>query len=468
MIKITVSHLGLIDQADIELADLTIICGENNTGKTYITYLIYCLLTMWRHFIELDLQQPLKELRQQGIAKIDLQALVVGQWDILCTKALKRFENQFPEMAASKSDIYQGFRLSVEMPLRNKWKEKDYKRELRSAEGNLLVSMNKAAGITELEIAAPTQESSLPGMALIEFIEECVLDLILSDIVPDTFIVSTERTGATIFRRQLNLALSNIVELLTQAHRDGADSVKPHKVFETLYTRQDYALPVRRNVEYINQLPANNTDYGELSKQYPELLNEFESIAGGSYVTSKEGITYFQPKNTRLKLGLGEASSSVRSLLILWYWLRFDAKSGDMLMLDEPELNLHPSNQRRLARFLAQLVNHRVSVFITTHSDYIIKEFNTLIMLAQRKPHTEKVREAQGYKVDELLVPAKVALYMTGTKNEARQGRGKRARVNTLIPAKIYPDQGIEVTTFDTTIEEMNSIQSEILYGSEL
>ena len=74
MTKITVSHLGLIDQADIELADLTIICGENNTGKTYITYLIYCLLTTWRHFIDLDLQQPLKELRQQGIATIDLQA----------------------------------------------------------------------------------------------------------------------------------------------------------------------------------------------------------------------------------------------------------------------------------------------------------------------------------------------------------------------------------------------------------
>lgn len=468
MTKITVSRLGLIDQADIELAELTIICGENNTGKTYITYLIYCLLTTWRHFIDLDLQLPLKELRQQGIAKIDLQALVVDQWDGLCTKALKRFEGQFPEMAASKSDIYQGFHLSIDMPLGNKWQRKDYKQELRSTEGNLLVSMNKPADSTELEIAAPTQESSLPGIALSEFIEEQVLGLILSDIVPDTFIASTERTGATTFRRQLNLALSNIVDLLAQAYRDGADGIKPLKVFETLYSRQDYALAVRRNVEYINQLPASNADYGELSKQYPELLSEFEGIAGGSYVTSKEGITYFQPKNTRLKLGLGEASSSVRSLLILWYWLRFDAKPGDMLMLDEPELNLHPANQRRMARFLAQLVNHRISVFITTHSDYIIKEFNTLIMLAQRKPHMEKVREAQGYKIDELLTPEKVALYMTSTKVEPRQGRGKRPKINTLIRAKIYPDQGIEVTTFDTTIEEMNSIQSEILYGGEL
>ena len=42
-----------------------------------------------------------------------------------------------------------------------------------------------------------------------------------------------------------------------------------------------------------------------------------------------------------------------------------------------------------------------------------------------------------------------------------------RAKFNTLREAVIYPDQGIEVTTFDTTIDEMNAIQSEILYGGD-
>jgi hypothetical protein len=59
----------------------------------------------------------------------------------------------------------------------------------------------------------------------------------------------------------------------------------------------------------------------------------------------------FQPKGSSLKLGLGEVSSSVRSLLIVWYWLKHFAKKGDMLMLDEPELNLHPPNQHRWALY---------------------------------------------------------------------------------------------------------------------
>ena len=45
-----------------------------------------------------------------------------------------------------------------------------------------------------------------------------------------------------------------------------------------------------------------------------------------------------------------------------------------MLFIDEPELNLHPGNQRRIARLFARLSKLGIKVFITTHSDYIIKE----------------------------------------------------------------------------------------------
>ena len=44
--------LGLLDQIDLELADLTLICGENNTGKTYATYAVYGFLRNWRGQVE--------------------------------------------------------------------------------------------------------------------------------------------------------------------------------------------------------------------------------------------------------------------------------------------------------------------------------------------------------------------------------------------------------------------------------
>ena len=42
--KISVENLGVLKQAEFELGDLTIICGSNNTGKTYATYALYGFL----------------------------------------------------------------------------------------------------------------------------------------------------------------------------------------------------------------------------------------------------------------------------------------------------------------------------------------------------------------------------------------------------------------------------------------
>lgn len=52
-----------------------------------------------------------------------------------------------------------------------------------------------------------------------------------------------------------------------------------------------------------------------------------------------------------------------------------------MLIIDEPELNLHPDNQRKMAGLLARLVNCGVKVLVTTHSDYLIRELNNRVML---------------------------------------------------------------------------------------
>ena len=158
----------------------------------------------------------------------------------------------------------------------------------------------------------------------------------------------------------------------------------------------------------------------------------------------------------------------MRALLDIGFYLRCRAKAGDLLMIDEPELNLHPVNQRAFARLIAYLVNCGIRVFMTTHSDYIIKELNTLIMLNAQTEHTKAIQQKYGYGSEEKIDPAKVKLFMTCSVNEKRDGKGKRAKLNSLREAEIHPDQGIEVDTFDTTIEAMNAIQTEILFGGEL
>jgi hypothetical protein len=466
--KFTIENLGALDYAELELADLTIICGQNNTGKTYVTYLVFCLLSTWRRFFDIDLGHDLLKLKKNGVVRIDLSERVEQDWPKLCAEALDRFLLAFPEMMASRSELFAGLKMAVDIPLGTAWQVREFKRELRSAQGSLLLTMDKAANSKEIELVALKSED-LRGQAVAafgQFIEDRLFDLLLEESIPSVFIASTERTGATTFRKQLNLAMSKFQELLIQAHKDGADSMAPDRVFEAMYTRHDYALPVRRNVEFLNQLPDPNSESGNLFKQHPELLNKFEAIVGGSYSTNKEGVTVFQPYGSKLKLGLGEVSSSVRSLLIVWYWLKYVANQGEMLVLDEPELNLHPANQRRLARFIAALVNHGIKVFLTTHSDYIIKELNTLIMLHQPSGKIPDIlAKLPDYSAEDKLNPASVALYMAREESRVRPGGKRKSKMMTLTRADISPTLGIDSPSFDETIDDMSAVQEAIYYG---
>lgn len=463
--KLIFENLGAIARGELELADLTILCGQNNTGKTYVTYALYCLLKSWIGFTRIDLSLEMKELSEKGIVQIDIEEKIVRDWPEISEGVIEDFIDAFPAMMASRGDLFKNTALKWDVQFNNLWKEREIKDELRSPEGHLLLTIVKLSNSSVAEITAAVNAKEMArGYGFSEFLSDALVNIVLQDVMPDVFMASTERTGATIFRRDLNLAKNSVVDLLAQLHQDGASEISPGKAFATLYKR-NYARPVDDNVRFANNLPSAENESGDLIKSHPELLKYFAAIVGGEYVTNKDGATHFQPMKTKLKLGLGETSSAVRSLLIIWYWLKYQAKSGSMLMIDEPELNLHPDNQRRLARFLVRLVNLGVRVFITTHSDTIIREFNTLIMLSRKLPHFLHAKEKYGYADDEFLLSERVTLYTTG---EAKFDiDGKRRSLTTLL--KIKPDfkVGLDVKAFDQTIIDMNQMQDDLRYGGE-
>lgn len=54
--KIHIKNIGMLDEAEFEVGDLTLICGENNTGKTYATYSLYGYLDFMRRIRDVFLR----------------------------------------------------------------------------------------------------------------------------------------------------------------------------------------------------------------------------------------------------------------------------------------------------------------------------------------------------------------------------------------------------------------------------
>ena len=66
-------------------------------------------------------------------------------------------------------------------------------------------------------------------------------------------------------------------------------------------------------------------------------------------------------------------SSSLKSIFGLDLFIKNNSK-GDWIFIDEPEMNLHPENQKIMADFLFKLLTADIRMVISTHSDYLIKE----------------------------------------------------------------------------------------------
>ncbi|MGB8687422.1 MAG: AAA family ATPase [Microcoleus sp.] len=225
--------------------------------------------------------------------------------------------------------------------------------------------------------------------------------------------------------------------------------------------------PIKTNVDFTRQLESIVKTTSFIAENHPDILADFADIIGGEYTVTRNDQLYYVPKGKRIKLSMDQSSSAVRSLLDIGFYLKHEAQIGDLLMVYEPELNLHPENQRRVARLFARLVNIGIKVFITTHSDYIIKELNTLIMLNHDQPHLKRIAEEEGYRKEELISSEKIKVYIAEEASILLEGKTRKTKCQTLTPADIDPEMGIEARSFDATIETMNRIQEAIVWGEE-
>ncbi|MDM8535483.1 AAA family ATPase, partial [Desulfobacterales bacterium HSG17] len=305
--------------------------------------------------------------------------------------------------------------------------------------------------------------NDIPSELIIRsIIGDTIKDLLFKKYIPRVFIASAERTGSAIFQKELDFTRNRLVDLLG----DKSSSLHPFDLLDKFSS--EYPIPVRRNVDFIRELSSISNKDSFIYQNHPGILEDFSNIIAGEYKVTKDGdVQYVPESNKRLRLSMVESSSAVRSLLDIWFYMRHTAKPGDMFIVDEPELNLHPENQQRIARLFARLVNIGIKVFITTHSDYIIKELNTLIMLNKKTNFTNRIAAEEKYNEKEFISADKVKVYIAENQLVLKKGNKKRTLCMSLTPADIDSNLGIEVKSFDTTIDDMNRIQEALVWGDE-
>ena len=382
-LKIRVKNLGILKHAKFSLGDLTIICGGNNTGKTYATYALYGFLRNWRELVRFPVSDAQSQrLLTDGTLKIDLGQYVNTAAQTLAA-ACENYTAQLDTVFAAPKTQFHKTRFRLETGALHVCNKTYHK--IASEAGGCPCSVSKRKGSEEMTVALSAKRTEVNPNAVAETLRMHIGDAIFSDAFLNPFILSAERTSAAIFQHLQQVDYSHC------------------------------PLPIKDQVDWAHGFKDIASCKSFIAREHPEVLEDFATIIGGN-ADITDHIAEYGLRRLTLEgansLTMLESSSAVRSLVDLGLYLRCVAQKGDLLMIDLPEIGLHPINQCRIARLFARLINIGVKVFITTHSDYIVKELNTLIMLNHDdKPHLKRIAEENGYQHDELIKAAQVKVY---------------------------------------------------------
>ena len=118
-ITVRLKNIGILKQAEFTLGDLTLICGENNTGKTYAACALYGFLESWSKFIRFPISAAQIQQALTKPVKIDLAQVT----DAMLTEACQKYTEQLDKIFAASEGTFQNskFHLTTdEIDIRNK------------------------------------------------------------------------------------------------------------------------------------------------------------------------------------------------------------------------------------------------------------------------------------------------------------------------------------------------------------
>lgn len=449
--KIELKNIGSIEHSIIDLdKNLIVFTGGNNSGKTYVSYCLYGLSKFSPAYendiLDEILDTDFSELLNNGSEEIDLSQ-IAQHLDLIEKEYAKQFKKYLPILFGMDSDHFINTDVKLKLGSIEEFVYylKNFHFQLGGTNmGGVGIIFEKKANDTKLLLTLNYQATNETKIEVLKKFNSLnkrnILEYTISPFTKfGVTFLPAERIGISIFSKELFLnrfsSTNEILEL---------DELNRNKVVNLLNSNFNrYSQIIQDSLktqENLSKLKVGKV--GEFGLLADELE---EKILKGKLTIDEYGDVNYKSKGQILKIQA--TGSMIKSLASLVFFLRYQAYKGYVLIMDEPEINLHPINQRIIAKVLAKISNMGIKVIISTHSDYIIRELNNLIMLDNKNVETQLLLKKYDYSETEVLNKNNVdAYYFSGSKTDKIE----------------VTETGFEVEAIDDTIALQNKATSEI------
>ncbi len=423
-----IKGFGKVMEAAVQPAPLTLLIGDNNSGKSYIMTLLYGIMSadFWKDdFVFREDSDVFQKCA--GIVKS-----LIGQ--------LKGHSVVEYMIQKDQLQLYQ--QLLNELLILNKAKflKKLFNRELdieefriefqETAEFHFAISLEEHPGGARFLFVrkhgfnwGTVCEERIPDMQIIWLLARMLQGMLQSSGTARPVYFPTARTGILLTYK--DLTRNALKERFSLETTEKNLLTKPNTDFLMALSSLDISHQNERN-QILTEFIEKNILSGHIQAAgYPMLEIEY------------------QPDGAAGLLPMYISSAVVTETVPLLLFLKY----GNMctFLVEEPEISLHPKLQWEMARLLIRMVNANLPVIATTHSDIILQHMNNMIK-AGKLSHKERFFQQTGYEKEDLLSKEQIAVY------QFEEGKDGKTRLTRLLCG----DDGFEAMTFYQTLKKIN------------
>ncbi|WP_291942114.1 ATP-binding protein [Cetobacterium sp.] len=374
--KIKIKNLGKIEEAKLELENIAVIVGNNNSGKSTIGKGIYTsLATISEDFYDVynEERKMMINIELRNLLEIVMYEEHMSKKDkyaqnILTSQLFRKEENLITVLKNELSTIrYSEFRLSFD-----DFGVKIYE-ILMLIENVLLIQKLTARSEKQIKESSAKIRTALNlKYEDLEFKKRLFKILVSGEFNnpikkdKNSFSIEIDDFKATYSTNQ-NVELENINLLRRSIYLDTPFIVNYINNYKVDYSHESQ----------LYRMITENLDTGILEKEkyfkHNEIEKKIEEIIKGKLIFDKEKNKFEFHEKDLGTLGVKDLATGVKSLGILLMLLK-KIDYNTVLILDEPEVHLHPEWQFKLAEILT-IISKEIGakILITTHSTFFVE-----------------------------------------------------------------------------------------------
>lgn len=384
-LKLELKDAGPIVSADIDINKINIIGGQNATGKSTASKLLYCFLKINSsdrdRLVTRRLNRLLREINMtfkfHDVTDADIDEL---NFNIRRMRELLRNQD------------YDDFEEIIDLFYKTEplfYEAMENIKFYRISTGEYEISDLGERVIGEFEKVKRILKSVEDGSSY--FFKEVMKDLLFYEFdINDIDNKKSENTehylNYACLRDALNSNFSfevNVNNPENEIDSDGKFNIRNVFYTESFSVFDNYHF-FKGDIFHVRDLkdqmfpskPISRSFDDESIKKLEEIVDK---VVGGRILKDKRGELYFASNDSTHTSSMKNTASGIKQIAVIQTLLHNRFLSDDcVLIMDEPEVNLHPEWQIKLARILVLLAKEgNITLYINTHSPMLIEAMDT-------------------------------------------------------------------------------------------